>query len=53
MGIFYRDDSEYMQESSKKSSTSNDEFIIESGDTIGEESEDSLNLDSFYDEGAH
>ena len=53
MGIFYRDDSEYMQENTKKSSRYDDEFMIESGDTIGEESEDSLNLDSFYDEGAH
>lgn len=53
MGIFYRDDSEYMQESSKKSSRYDDEFMIESYDTIGDDSNDSLDLDTFYDEGAH
>ena len=52
MGIFYRDDSEYMQESSKKSSRYDDSFMIESYDTIGDDS-DSLDLDTFYSEGAH
>lgn len=53
MGIFYRDDSEYMQESSKKNSRYDDDFMIESYDTIGDDSSDSLDLDTFYDEGAH
>ena len=54
MGIFYRDDSDYMQESTKKNSRYDDEFMIESYDTIGDDSsEDTLDLDKFYDEGAH